>query len=259
MIKFLVVGVQRSGTTFIGSSLDSHPQINYVGEIFKVPGWYLNRATRKLIRRKAFSGEHGYSQWMDESLLRQLGHYCWRNKNTQQFLEYFYTINARGQACEAAGFKLMSSQARRFGGIIPYVNSHGVKVIHIIRENVLKTHISRLTASRRSLYHSDKTIKASKITIPTSDLIAILQKINRDNENWRSAFSEKTEYLQVTYESFVKNKAQESHKMLSFLGVDYHDIKSSLVKINPDSLADIIENYNEVRVLLEGTQFEWML
>ena len=255
MIKFLVVGVQRSGTTFIGSSLDSHPDIKYVGEIFKIRGWYLNRASRKLTRRKAFSGENGYSTWMDDSLWRQLGHYCWRSRNTEQYLDHFYSIYDH----DAAGFKLMSSQAHRFGGIIPYVKQNQVKVIHIIRDNLLKTHISRLTASSRSLYHSHKTVNSSKIVIPVSDLIANLEKIKNDNQHWHDTFSGTADYLQVSYESFVKDRVRISDNMLSFLGVDYQEIKSSLVKINPDSLEDIIANFDEVSSQLAGTEFEWTL
>lgn len=255
MHKFLVVGVQRSGTTFIGSSLDSHPAIKYVGEIFKIRGWYLNRATRQLTRRTAFSGDNGYSSWMDASIGRKLGHYCWRKRNTQQFLDHFYSL----YDYDAVGFKLMSSQARRFGGIIPYVINNKVKVIHVVRENILKTHLSRLTAASRSMYHSDRTVTSSKIVVPVSELLSSLEKINADNQYWQTNFEQSTDYLQVSYESFVNNRAQISHDMLSFLGVEYHEIKSKLVKINPDSLQDIIKNYDEVVSLLDGSDFEWTL
>ena len=255
MKKFVVVGVQRSGTTFIGSSLDSHPQIKYVGEVFKVRGWYLNRSSKKLTRRKAYSGEYGYTNWSDRSVTRQISHFVCRNQATKNYLDYFYNL----EDYDAVGFKLMSSQARRFKGIIPYIQNNDVKVIHIIRENILKTHISRLSASSRSVYHSDKVIRSAKINVPITDLIKNLEKINQDNRRWESLFANTGNYLQVSYESFVKNRTDETEKMCSFLDVEFQQIQSSLVKLNPDSLKDIIENYQQVESQLSGSEFEWAL
>ena len=192
--------VQRSGTTFIGTSLDSHPDIAYFGEVFKVRGWYLNRATKKPTRRKPYQGESGYSSWSDKTVFRQLGHFFWRAKMTRNYLDNFYESGSH----KATGFKLMSSQARRFKEIIPYMVKNKVKAIHIVRKNVLKTHISRLVASSRSVYHSDKSIDAPKNTVPVSNLIASMEKITAKNAQWEEALRDSTDYIQVSYESFGK-------------------------------------------------------
>jgi hypothetical protein len=52
----------------------------------------------------------------------------------------------------------------------------------------------------------------------------------------------------------------EIHKVLKFLEIDkLWALSSEFVKVNPDSLEDIVENYGDVKQTLANTEFEKFL
>jgi hypothetical protein len=58
----------------------------------------------------------------------------------------------------------------------------------------------------------------------------------------------------------VINREAESRRVLDFLNIDQvAPLTTDLVKLNPDSLEDMIENYEEVKQALSGTDFEEFL
>jgi hypothetical protein len=64
-------------------------------------------------------------------------------------------------------------------------------------------------------------------------------------------------YLEVRYESLVSVFETEIRKVLKFLEVDETmPLSSDLVKVNPDSLEDIVENYEEIKQALIGSEFK---
>ena len=67
-------------------------------------------------------------------------------------------------------------------------------------------------------------------------------------------------FLEVSYESLVADHDTETRNVLKYLGIDkFMPLTSEFVKLNPDSLEDIIENYSEVKQTLIGTEFEKFL
>ena len=66
--------------------------------------------------------------------------------------------------------------------------------------------------------------------------------------------------LEVEYESLIADFDSEIRKVLKFLEIDkFIPLTSDFVKVNPDSLEEIIENYNEVKQTLKNTEFEKFL
>jgi hypothetical protein len=68
-------------------------------------------------------------------------------------------------------------------------------------------------------------------------------------------------YLEITYEQFFADYPQESEKVLRFLGLETTamEFPPFLKKINPDSLRDLIENYDQVVTVLTGTPYQEFL
>jgi len=67
----------------------------------------------------------------------------------------------------------------------------------------------------------------------------------------------KVPYLEISYESLLKNHKDEMNKTLQFLGVsDNFSLSSNLVKVNPDSIEEIVENFEQVMQALKNTEFE---
>jgi hypothetical protein len=64
-------------------------------------------------------------------------------------------------------------------------------------------------------------------------------------------------YLKVTHESLASDFDTEIRKVLKFLEVDKTiSLSSDLVKVNPDSLEDIVENYEEIKQALICSDFK---
>jgi len=246
MTKFVIVGIQRTGTTLLRTTLDSHPQISCAGEVFK---------TKRLGRQDFYKGKLGYQNFASQSWSRRLGHYMWRAQLACEYLDQVYGR----PGYSAVGFKLMYTQARRFSAVIPYVKEHDVKVIDVVRINVLKTLISRRTSKLRKFYHSREKPETIKVPISTKSLIGDLERIRQDGTRWAQIFGNNANYIQVSYESFVNNKQDESRRLLDFLNVEYTQVDSPLVKLNSDDLSQIIENYQDVRTCLKDTNFEYCL
>lgn len=242
MVKFVVVGVQRTGTTLIRTAIDSHPDIYCAGEVFKVASLRVEQSYR---------GEDGYAQYKSKNRLNVLKHYLRRSALTREYLDHLYATGAH----QAIGFKLMYNQSRQFPTIIPYLKSQQVKVIHVVRENTLKTLVSRLTARVRGKYHSTVQLGAIKISLPIATLVKRLQGIEYQSRQWGEVFGGDN-YVRVVYEEFVQNQSEESARIVDYIGVRKLAIESPLVKLNPDDLSDIVENYDQVVRVLKGTPFE---
>jgi LPS sulfotransferase NodH len=241
MIKFCILGIQRTGTTLIRTTLNSHPCIRCAGEVFKLKSW----------RSSAYEGELGYSKYINESLTRKIRHHVAKNSLAQEYLEFLYGV----EGYEAIGFKLMHNQLKQFPQVVPYLKSNDVKVIHVIRENVLKTWVSRRAAVARG-YHSTQAVGKIKMEIPTANLVKNLNRLSVDSQRWADIFSRTPNYISVCYEEFVNNRKRECGRLCGFLGVEAQEMESSLVKLTSDNLSDVIANYDEVRECLVGTPYE---
>ena len=88
----------------------------------------------------------------------------------------------------AIGFKIMLNQIEKFSTMSDYFFKNDVKVIHLVRDNILKTFISRISVSQKKVAHTQKKLKFTKIYIPTEKIETKLQKIKNDNKALEKLF-----------------------------------------------------------------------
>ena len=65
--------------------------------------------------------------------------------------------------------------------------------------------------------------------------------------------------MHLIYEEMIDGQAVRSDtasRICDFLGVEDRPMTSALVKVNPDSLRDIVSNYPELAAALSQTEFE---
>lgn len=241
MIKFVVLSRQRSGSTLLVRSLSSHPQIQCHGEIF------LAKNTRLPT----------YEAYRTASLKRRLAHPFFKKWLIYNFLAEVYTSAAAD--IEALGFKLMYGQAREFWPVKNWIKDDDVRVIHLIRTNMLKTILSSKTSKVRQVAHSTKPVAPIKVHLDPVEIKMLLNKMTKQLEVNRRLFADHP-HLEITYEGFVANRDQETDRMLDFLGIEsFTPLTSDLVKLSSDSLEDLIENYDEIAQTLTGTAYEKFL
>lgn len=240
---FAIVGVQRTGTTLLMSLLDQHPDIVCVGELFQ----YRTEDVQYGIRRfRAYVHDSPRRRVLD--LVR------WRG------IVYDYLDTAFPPFVESTtGFKIMLDQIRRYRPVLDYFKQNQYKILHVVRSNVLKTHISRLRARRSGIYHSSQPITGAKIRIPVTSLIQELALLSENNARLASLVSELGLPFHTTmYESLHGEKwPAEQQSILLFLGVDPDvELRPMSVKLTADDLAQVIENYDQVVRILENTPYQ---
>ncbi len=246
MEKFVILAGRRSGTTLLANSLDSHPQIECTKETF---------STKR--RWKYFQIDRPSSpfyKFRSASLQRQID-YMFRRK---QLIDVFLTqeFNTAADTVKARGIRLSYEQAHKYPEILEWIIEHDVKVIHLIRENSLKAILSQFTAQKREVYHVTSKVERVTVQVPPDKLKKLLTKRTNNIETYRRMFKDRP-YCEIFYESFVANQETETRRMLGFLQIDHFmPLTSNLVKQNPDSLKDILENYEEVAQAFRGTAFE---
>jgi hypothetical protein len=198
--KFVIIGSQRTGTTWLRTLLDSHPLIDCYGEVLN-----LDDVT-----------DRSYPKYVREKQSGSLLHRVRRGKLLYEYLDQLLLE----EPDKATGFKLMYSMTSwypyQFPMVIRYIKQRGLAVIHLTRSNVLRTHLSRVTASASKVWHTDKVLdEKPPVIMPTDRLLRALYKIAQQDELWKNKLSE-LDPLPITYEALARNLNEVSSEILSF-------------------------------------------
>ena len=68
--------------------------------------------------------------------------------------------------------------------------------------------------------------------------------------------------LPIVYEDLIEKQGlrpSEGERICGFLGVGHHPMRSSYVKLNPESLADMVTNYDELAGVISRSEFAGLL
>ncbi len=249
MDKFIVLAAHRSGNTLLLSSLESHPQIRCHKRVFTI-----NVVIRRFLMVDRPSSP--FYQFRTASINRRLD-YIFRKK---QLVNEFMTELCRpSDGVKTVGVRVIYAEADKHPEILEWAIENEVGIIHLIRQNSLKTLISSETARKRGLSHSTSQVKPVTVHLSPFKLKMQLSRLAGQIEKYRTRLKG-IPHLELFYESFVANRETETRRILNFLGIDQvRPLTTNLVKLNPDSLERVIENYREVKQALNGTTFESFL
>ena len=219
--RFVLISIQRSGSTLLTDYLASHHDIYMAKELFKMSG---------------------------EGLNVDADGYRYSELPISEYLDDFYKLKGRGY--DACGFKIMLDQLEKYPEIIDYVKQHNIFCLYLERRNILKTYISRISARGGKLYHTEKDIAVNPVFLQADviennlDTIKLtLEKIHYLIQNMHSQT--------VYYEDLVKNPLVTLEKVQVFLCVKKQKkLISKLKKINIDDLNKTISNYKEIYLKL---------
>lgn len=238
--KFIILGRPRTGSTLLRSLLNSHSKILVLGELFRKGthiGWDMP----------------GYGQ--NSRLLSLVTNAPARFLQKEVFHSY-----PKGIA--AVGFKMFYHHAETGPQkeIWPHLSGRkDIKIIHITRKNILKTHLSLVRALETGQWYASKK-NALKDPGP----------VHLDCQSCREAFikTEKEEMefdrffsghpkIRVTYEDLTKDRHGEMVKIFNFLGVAYEDTAPSIVKQSGRPLDEMIENYHVLKKEFKNTRWKY--
>ena len=160
---------------------------------------------------------------------------------------------------KAVGFKLFYDHLTRDEWEI-FLSHKYIRIIHLTRENRLRTIVSLDIAYKTDQWSAsandkDKQIVEKRILLDTSKLIDRLEQIQDYETFIRDRFKDR-HILEVVYEKLTTKPGETFQYIGGYLGVDDIDLsKITLTKQNPESLEQLIVNYDEVYELLKNTKY----
>ncbi|KAL0454220.1 UNVERIFIED_CONTAM: hypothetical protein Slati_0761200 [Sesamum latifolium] len=224
--NFAILSTQRSGSGWFETLLNSHINISSNGEIFSVK-----------VRRNML------------------------------------TSASKNECTAAVGLKWMLNQGlmQNHEQIVEYFKSNGVSAIFLFRRNLLRRMISilantydqnakPLNGTHKSHVHSTheaKILARYKPTINTTLLIPNLKQVE-DLVTKSLQYFKSTRHIILYYEDIITNRTKLVD-VQEFLKVPQRDLHSRQVKIHKGPLSSQVENWEDIRKTLKGTQYKSFL
>lgn len=235
---FAIISMQRSGSGWFETLLNSHMNVSSNGEIFSV-----------MDRRQNIS-----------SIIKTL--------DTVYNLDWF-TSASKNECSAAVGFKWMLNQGlmQYHKKIVEYFNRRGVSVIFLFRRNLLRRLVSVLANSydryakllngtHKSHVHSHQEAEALSRYKPAINSTLLIAELKEMELTAAKAFKyfNSTRHIVLYYEDLVKNR-KKLKEVLKFLRLPQMKLKSRQVKIHRGTLSEHIQNWDDVKKTLNGTEY----
>ncbi|XP_021752062.1 uncharacterized protein LOC110717623 [Chenopodium quinoa] len=235
---FVIVTMQRSGSGWFETLLNSHMNVTSNGEIFS------NKERRDNI----------------SSIIRTL--------DKVYNLDWFNSAS-KNECSAAVGFKWMLNQGLMDypEEIVEYFNRRGVSAVFLFRRNLLRRYISVLANSfdryakilngtHKSHVHSPEeaeTLSKYKPLINSTSLLSALKEAEFTMAQALANFNS-TRHIILYYEDLIKNHTKLVD-VQDFLGIPHMNLTSRQVKIHKGHLREHIKNWDDVNKTLNGTAY----
>ena len=236
--KFVILGRSRTGSNFLRGLLASRGGVIVLGEIFKNP-------ERVEWGTKGFPVRPGAEKLY--------------SKDPVAFLQKD-VFRSVPRGTEAVGFKLFyyhaQSQGRR--QIWEHLRHRDdVHIIHIMRRNILKTHLSRELGSRNDEWVSLSRGKREEapLVLSAEDCLEQFQQTRRWEKEFGDFF-EGVPLMPVYYEDLVEDSDRIMADVQDFLGLEIRPVVPLTHKQARRPISEAIANFEELRQAFRGTEWQ---
>ena len=252
---FVIWFRERSGSSYICSLLDSHPEV--------------------LCRREDFDlamvdDENDY----DEGVFRFKGKVYRRQfkgfKNTSrndptptQTVEHLRRIMSQPKT--ACGFKFkFDIQVASYPEIVDELHwlTRQLRVLLLTRENFLKQAVSRQNMERLQVNQNQSNLGKARRRLPPLQLdveraVHYANCFKADNQKFLNSVANFANVKNIVYEKLLADPTREIKELLEFMGVDPEiELTANINKATPDRLSEAIENFDELAAAVAGTDLE---
>ena len=143
-----------------------------------------------------------------------------------------------------------------------------IKFILLERKNYLRRAISAQLGRDKKTWHSVKKsnslsktfidIEKFETGIKKQPLLELFESMEENFQIFKQILPNNA--LLITYEDDILQDPRKAyHKICDYVGVNLDNVTPKLKRTNPFEVHQLISNYDEVKDLLVGTKFEWML
>lgn len=236
--QFVILSTQRSGSNWLEDRLAGHPNITmYREEVF----------------RPTLDKPVAYRSYRDAAKPRRLLGRAAPPVSKFRYLRWLHR-NAP-EAAPVIGFRLMYDQLRRNPSLGVLLATQRTPVVHLVRENVLATHVSVVAARTSGLYVTRSTEKKTPpVRLDAAGLVADLERrvalIERHRRMLRVV-----PHIEVGFRELTTDAASCDRRMLDFLGLPVTELGSAVRRSGDRPLAERIVNLDEITEALRDTCF----
>lgn len=222
--KFIIITRSRTGSNFLVSLLNAHPQVEAGGELFA--------------QLKGRTTQQVWSSSFDK-----------KSKKVQcAGFKIFY-------------YHPLDSDSKAVWDKIK--NDRSIRIIHLKRSNILETLVSRKIAVKTDVWLqsgnvSTPSIEERKVTLTPEECLKEFES-TRANEHQIDEQYQQHQLMELKYEELVADTPAALSQVFQFLGVKPVTVSSSLRKQNKESLSELMTNYTEIKEALNGTEWAYML
>lgn len=246
-LPFVVLAKTRSGSKWLIELLDSHEELAVYGEMLggdQVPADY---------------GATGYPRFSSHLGLRGARR---RLPSAYVRVAYLHGLFASQPEVKAVGLKLVYGHLGR--DLLTYFAARRVRILHLVRSNVLDTLLSYELAKARGLFATREgdEVPPAKVTLDPWTLRKWLEEHEFQIACGRSTILRyRLPWLEVSYEELVGRRDETLAGICRYLGVRpaVAELRSTFAPVDDVPRQDAISNLDEVSAALAGSRFEWML
>ncbi|KAK1309453.1 hypothetical protein QJS10_CPA09g00616 [Acorus calamus] len=239
---FAILSMQRSGSGWFETFLNSHHNVSSNGEIFSVKD-----------RRKNIS-EVFYT-------LDKVFNLDWSSSA------------AKNECSAAVGLKWMLNQGvlKYHEEIVEYFKHRGVSTIFLFRRNLLRRMVSilanaydrdvkQLNGTHKSHVHSQTEAEVLAQYKPRINVTLLISDLKKAEDMAANAikYFKSTRHIILYYEDLVSNRTKLMD-VQDFLSIPRRDLISRQVKIHTRPLSAQVENWDDVYKVLKGSKYESFL
>lgn len=235
--KFIILSRPRSGSNFLCSLLQSHPDIRAFEELFP-------KNKRKI--------HWGYQNYPSSSKILNL-----REFESYKFMEEI-VFREFQDSVSAVGFKIFYHQFRHES--VPstwqyLTTDKDLKIIHLKRRNLLSVYLSHTLAKKTNTW-TLRNLKKSKNPDPIhlcyEDCLVFFKESQKWEKTGKEVFLDH-KLIDIFYEDLVVNTDVESRRVQEFLGVKPKSLYASTFRQNTSKLRNSIANYFQLKQQFENT------
>lgn len=233
--KFIVLGRSRVGSNFLVSLLDSHSHVRALGELLRDPA---NRSVDIPPSLQSIpllvSTPTDPVRFLQRALFRTYPEHI----AAVGFKVFYY--HAQGEAWKPVWTYLREQQA--------------IRVIHLKRRNILKTHLSRKRAALSDQWVNTNGHRESSGAVELSydECLTAFTTTRAWEEQYDQLFADHPK-LELWYEQLEQDVVGEMERVQHFLGVVPEPLTAATHKQSTQPLATAIANYHALKAQFQDT------
>lgn len=253
-----IVGRQRSGTTVFRDLLERHGALN-CDEIFHgnldAPHRFYTYLLDRIEKEPNLIHPQYHGQIFDEYL------------SEKRILE-----NRRRIAMDVKYFGLNLIPSREDVDshqpfIVDYMRRKNAHVVHIVRLNKLRAYVSEELAKLTGRWSVGKIehllTDKPRLTLDVPHSIATIDRLMDQDNRVTQLLRAVPSAIRLHYHEMFTPSGEFSEQVekivAQVMGLEKIDIRPGNLRMNPEPLADLVENYDELASALVKTPKEWML